>query len=419
MNIPRNYYLNKLIEAKGDNLVKVLTGIRRCGKSYLLDPLFKDYLLSTGVKENHIIKLELDKRENEKYRDPDALNEYVKSKIKDDEKYYILLDEIQLVKDFESVLIGFLYNKNLDIYVTGSNSKFLSTDIITEFRGRGEKIEVYPLSFSEFKTAHEGDNGKALADYYMYGGLPLVSTMMQTDERKTNYLKEQLNNVYINDVIERNNLTNGKETMYTLLEILSSSIGSLVNAKKISDTFKSKMGVSIAAETINQYMKYLEEAFVIKMAKRYDVKGRKYINTPMKVYFTDIGIRNAVINFRQIENPHIMENVIYNELIARNYNVDVGMVESRETVNGEREYKQLEVDFVASKGYDKYYIQSAYSLPDEEKRNQELKPLLKIEDSFKKIIVTGDYTNKWKDDNGIITMNIFDFLNDMDSLEKA
>ena len=207
--------------------------------------------------------------------------------------------------------------------------------------------------------------------------------------------------------------------MYTLLEILSSSIGSLVNAKKISDTFKSKMGVSIAAETINQYMKYLEEAFVIKMAKRYDVKGRKYINTPMKVYFTDIGIRNAVINFRQIENPHIMENVIYNELIARNYNVDVGMVESRETVNGEREYKQLEVDFVASKGYDKYYIQSAYSLPDEEKRNQELKPLLKIEDSFKKIIVTGDYTNKWKDDNGIITMNIFDFLNDMDSLEKA
>lgn len=419
MNIPRNYYLNKLIEAKGDNLVKVITGIRRCGKSYLLDPIFKDYLISTGVDEKHIIKLELDKRENEKYRDPDVLNEYVNSQIKDDNVYYILLDEIQLVKDFESVLIGFLYNKNMDIYVTGSNSRFLSTDIVTEFRGRGEEIKVYPLSFSEFKIANTGENTKLLADYYMYGGLPLVSTMMNTSERKVNYLKEQLNNVYINDVIERNKIVNNKEIIYTLLEIISSSIGSLVNAKKISDTFKSNAGINIAPETITQYLKYLEEAFIIKTVKRYDVKGRKYINTPLKIYFTDVGIRNAVINFRQIENTHIMENIIFNELIARNYNVDVGMVYCREQQDGVQNYKQLEVDFIASKGYDKIYIQSAYSLPDDEKRNQEIKPFLKIQDSFKKIVITGDYTNMWKDDNGIITMNIFDFLGDIDSLKKA
>lgn len=419
MNIPRNYYLNKLIDAKGDNLIKVITGIRRCGKSYLLDPIFKDYLISTGVEEDHIIKLELDKRENEKYRDPDVLNNYINSKVKDNNIYYILLDEIQLVKDFESVLIGFLYNKNFDVYVTGSNSKFLSTDIITEFRGRGEEIKVYPLSFSEFKVANTGENAKILSEYYMYGGLPLVSTMMNSDERKVNYLKEQLNNVYINDVIERNNIVNDKEIIYTLLEIISSSIGSLINAKKISDTFKSNLGINIAPETIAQYLKYLEEAFVIRIVKRYDVKGRKYINTPVKIYFTDIGIRNAVVNFRQIENPHIMENVIFNEIVARNYNVDVGMISIREQINGVQDYKQLEVDFIASKGYDKIYIQSAYSMPDEEKRNQEIKPLLKIQDSFKKIIITGDYTKTWKDDNGIITMNIFDFLDDIDSLNKV
>lgn len=253
----------------------------------------------------------------------------------------------------------------------------------------------------------------------MYGGLPLVSTMMNSDERKVNYLKEQLNNVYINDVIERNNIVNDKEIIYTLLEIISSSIGSLINAKKISDTFKSNLGINIAPETIAQYLKYLEEAFVIRIVKRYDVKGRKYINTPVKIYFTDIGIRNAVVNFRQIENPHIMGNVIFNELVARNYNVDVGMISIREQINGVQDYKQLEVDFIASKGYDKIYIQSAYSMPDEEKRKQEIKPLLKIQDSFKKIIITGDYTKTWKDDNGIITMNIFDFLNDIDSLNKV
>ena len=411
MEIRRDYYLNKLIEAKNDKLIKVITGIRRCGKSHLLNKIFYEYLLNNNIPENHIIKIALDDTDNEELLNPQHLSSYIKNKIVDKEVYYCLLDEIQLVENFEGVLNGLLRIENIDIYVTGSNSKFLSTDIITEFRGRGEEIRIYPLSFSEFMSVYEGDKLEGWNEYCTYGGLPLV-VEMKTDERKMNYLKEQMQNVYMNDVIERNNIRNDFE-LIELVQIISSSIGSLSNPKKMSDTFKSKEGINIDSKTINSYLKYLEEAFIIEKANRYDVKGRKYINTPYKFYFSDIGIRNSFINFRQQEETHIMENIIYLELRRRGFNVDVGLVEYR-TANI---YKQLEIDFIANKGNNKFYIQSALDMPSNEKIEQEERPLLKVNDSFKKFIITKDYIKRTRDDNGIIKMSIFDFLLDINSLD--
>lgn len=323
---------------------------------------------------------------------------------------------MQLAPNFEGVLNGLLRIQNVDIYVTGSNSKFLSTDIITEFRGRGEEIRVYPLSFAEFMSVYDGDKMEGWMEYITYGGLPLV-TLMKDDERKDAYLKEQQQNVYINDVIERNNISNESSIITQMVKIISSSIGSLTNPKKISDTFKSELDIDIAPATISSYLKYLEEAFLIENAERYDIKGRKYISTPSKYYFSDLGLRNSFINFRQQEETHIMENAIYLELKRRGYQVDVGVVEQRTKENDKLAYKQLEIDFIANKGSNKIYIQSAFAMPDEEKRQQEERPLLKINDSFKKFIIVKDFIKRWRDEEGIITMSIFDFLLDMESLK--
>ena len=415
MQIKRDYYLNKLIDAKNDGLIKVITGIRRCGKSYLLNTLFYEYLLENDVPDDHIIKVALDDSDNEELLIPKNLSKYIKDKIIDKEIYYVILDEIQLVEKFEGVLNGLLRISNIDIYVTGSNSKFLSSDIITEFRGRGEEIKVYPLSYYEFMSVYDGDKLDGWVEYITYGGLPLIVSM-GTDERKTAYLKEQQKNVYINDVIERNDIKNDAELVY-LVEIISSSIGSLSNPKKLSDTFKSTAGLNIDPKTISSYLKYLEEAFIIEKTERYDVKGKKYMSTPYKFYFSDLGIRNSFINFRQYEETHIMENIIYLELRRRGYNVDVGVIESKERKENEFTYKQLEVDFIANKGNNKIYIQSAFSIPDEEKRKQEERPLLKINDSFKKIIIVKDYIKRSRNENGIITMSVFDFLLDPNSLD--
>lgn len=415
MQIKRDYYLNKLIDAKNDGLIKVITGIRRCGKSYLLNTLFYEYLLENDVPDDHIIKVALDDSDNEELLISKNLSKYIKDKIIDKEIYYVILDEIQLVEKFEGVLNGLLRISNIDIYVTGSNSKFLSSDIITEFRGRGEEIKVYPLSYYEFMSVYHGDKLDGWVEYITYGGLPLIVSM-GTDERKTAYLKEQQKNVYINDVIERNDIKNDAELVY-LVEIISSSIGSLSNPKKLSDTFKSTAGLNIDPKTISSYLKYLEEAFIIEKTERYDVKGKKYMSTPYKFYFSDLGIRNSFINFRQNEETHIMENIIYLELRRRGYNVDVGVIESKERKENEFTYKQLEVDFIANKGNNKIYIQSAFSIPDEEKRKQEERPLLKINDSFKKIIIVKDYIKRSRNENGIITMSVFDFLLDPNSLD--
>lgn len=415
MEIKRDYYLNRLIDAKNDGLIKVVTGIRRCGKSYLLNTLFYNHLLQEGIEEDHIIKIALDDSDNEDLLVPKNLSKFVKEKIIDKDIYYVILDEIQLVENFEGVLNGLLRIPNIDIYVTGSNSKFLSTDIITEFRGRGEDIKVYPLSYYEFMSVYKGDKLEGWVEYITYGGLPLVLSM-NTDERKTAYLKEQQKNVYINDVIERNDIKNDAE-LVILVEIISSSIGSLSNPKKLSDTFKSSAGINIDPKTISSYLKYLEEAFLIEKIERYDVKGKKYMSTPYKFYFSDLGLRNSFINFRQYEETHIMENVIYLELKRRGYNVDVGVVELKERKDNEFTYKQLEIDFIANKGNNKIYIQSAFSMPDEEKINQEERPLLKVNDSFKKIIIVKDYIKRTRNENGIITMSIFDFLLDSDSLD--
>ena len=414
MQIKRDYYLNKLIESQNDGLIKVVTGIRRCGKSYLLNTLFYDYLLQDGIKESHIIRIALDDSDNEELLNSKNLSKYIKEKIIDNDIYYIILDEIQLVENFEGVLNGLLRISNIDIYVTGSNSKFLSTDIITEFRGRGEEIRVYPLSYYEFMSVYNGDKMDGWLEYITYGGLPLVVSM-KTDERKMSYLKEQQRNVYINDVIERNNIKNDVE-LVSLVEIISSSIGSLSNPKKLSDTFKTTAGMNIDSKTVGAYLKYLEEAFLIEKAERYDVKGKKYMSTPYKFYFSDLGLRNSFINFRQTEETHIMENVIYLELKRRGYNVDVGVVELKEKKENELIYKQLEIDFIANKGNNKIYIQSAFSMPSDEKLNQEERPLLKINDSFKKIIIVKDYIKRTRNESGIITMSIFDFLLDPDSL---
>lgn len=419
MEIERNYYLNKLIAKKENKLIKIITGIRRCGKSYLLEYIFKNYLINSGVKEDHIIKLALDSIENAEYLEGIKLYEHIMEKVKDNDTYYVILDEIQNVKNFESVLNSFLRKPNIDVYVTGSNSKFLSSDIITEFRGRGDEVKVYPLSFAEFMSVYkDGNETKALDEYISFGGLPLVASL-KTVEEKMEYLNFQKNNVYINDVIERNNIRNDEE-LKTLIEIISSNIGSLTNPTKLYNTFVSKGNKNITDKTIALYLKNLEEAFLIEKSKRFDIKGKKYIETPSKYYFTDMGIRNSLINYRQIEKTHIMENIIYTELRRRGFNVDVGVVEKRDTVkNGKREYMQLEVDFIVNKGNERYYIQSAYSIEDNSKRVQETKSLLNVEDSFKKIVIVYDHFIKWKDEDGIIYISIYDFLLNEMSLEEA
>lgn len=413
MEIKRDLYLKRLIDGLDNGLVKVVTGIRRCGKSYLLDPIFKNYLLEQGVKDDHIIKLDLDERDNYIYHNPDELNKYVKDKIVDKDKYYVILDEVQKVEDFESVLIGFLHMKNVEVYVTGSNSKFLSSDIITEFRGRGWEIKVYPLSFSEFYSVYNGSEEKALSEYYTYGGLPLT-VLAKSDDGKISYLKSQKDNVYIKDIIERNNVQN-KEELEMLVQIISSDVGSLTNPLNLSNSFKERDKKSTMTDkTIYNYLGYLQDAFMIEKAKRFDVRGKRFIETPQKYYFTDMGIRNSFLDFRQSEEQsHIMENVIYLELKKRGYNVDVGSVEIRE---GDRK-KQLEIDFVANKGNDKIYIQSALEMKTKEKVEQEQKSLLNVNDFFKKIIIVGENVTKSRYDNGIIIMSIYDFLLDNESLK--
>ncbi len=419
MEIRRDYYLDKLVRKRNNGLIKIVTGIRRCGKSYLLDPIFKNYLLEDGIPKDHIIKLELDSIENEKYCDPKELYEYIMSKIKDEEKYYILLDEIQKCKDFESVLNSFLRKDNLDIYVTGSNSKFLSSDIITEFRGRGDEIRVYPLTFSEiysFKNNEkENSNNKVdiWKEYITYGGLPLV-LLQDSIEEKVDYLKTQKDNVYLNDVIERHEVQN-EEELGKLVEIISSSIGSLTNPLKLANTFKSYDSKStITNKTIYNYLSYLENSFIIEKAQRYNIKGKKYIETPQKYYFTDMGIRNSFLNFRQIEENHIMENIIYLELKKRGYTVDVGVVELRTNTST----KQLEIDFIASRGSEKYYIQSSLNLDTTEKKEQEIRPLANTDDFFKKIIIVKDDIVKYTNEKGIVIMGIYDFLLEEDSLKN-
>jgi hypothetical protein len=410
--IERNIYLNKLINARENGLIKIITGIRRCGKSYLLDPLFKNYLIKNGVKEDHIIKLELDREENIKYHDSHELNLYIKNQVKDNDMYYILLDEIQLVQNFESVLNGLLYERNLDVYVTGSNSKFLSTDIITEFRGRGDEIRVFPLTFSEFVSAFEGDKYEAWNEYVLYGGMPLILSK-KTDEEKSKYLKGLFEQTYVKDIIERNSIQR-IDIVDSIINMLASSVGSLTNPKKIYDTFVSNGEKELSSNTVNSYIKYIEDSFIVNKSDRYDVKGKKYIQTPQKYYFSDIGLRNARLNFRQQEENHIMENIIYNELIIRGYNVDVGVVEIRDK-NQNR--KQLEIDFVCNLGNKRYYVQSALNLDTREKTLQEERPLMSINDNFKKIIVVKDTIKHWYTEEGIMIIGIQEFLLNKDSLD--
>lgn len=412
MEIKRDYYLQKLIDRKENHLIKIITGIRRCGKSYLLNHIFKNYLLETGVNADHIIMVSLDDDDSESLLDVHNLNTYIKSQIKDDDLHYVLLDEIQLVEGFESLLNGLLRKENLDVYVTGSNSKFLSSDIITEFRGRGDEIRVYPLSFTEFYSAYEGSKEDAWQEYYTYGGLPLVLSY-KNEIDKMAYLDNQRKNVYLNDVIERNNIQN-EQDLYTIVEILSSSVGSLTNPLKLANTFKSNNSkTSITDKTIYNYLNYLEDAFLIESTKRYDVKGKKYIETPKKYYFTDIGIRNSFLNFRQQEENHLMENIIYIELKRRGFSVDVGVVEVRDK-SGQ---KKLEIDFVANRGNNRYYIQSALTIDSKEKREQEERSLINTNDFFRKIIIVKDNIKRWRDEKGIVIMGIVDFLLDFDSLD--
>ena len=413
--INRDIYLNKLINRRENGLIKIVTGIRRCGKSYLLDPLFTDYLKSTGTKEDHIIKLELDREENIEYHDPKMLNEYIRSKIKDSDMHYVILDEIQLVNRFEYVLNGLLYEKNIDVYVTGSNSKFLSSDIITEFRGRGDLVKVYPFSFSEFVSAYDGDKYEAWNDYVIYGGLPLIITK-KTDEEKSQYLKELFEETYLRDIIERNGVQR-IDILDALINMLASSVGSLTNPKKLYDTFISNGEKELSINTINSYLNAFEDSFIINKSDRYDIKGKKYIQTPQKYYFSDVGLRNARLNFRQQEYDHLMENVIYNELLIRGYHVDVGMVEF--IYNDEKKHrvqKQLEVDFVCNQGSKRIYIQSALALPTQEKEEQEQLSLKVINDSFKKVIIVKDGPTHYNE-SGILILNLFDFLLKENSLE--
>ena len=416
MVIKRDRYLKQLIESRHNGLIKVVTGIRRCGKSYLLNVLFYHYLLDNGIADDHIIRVDLENRLNKELRNPDVMLRYVHDRIKDNELYYIIVDEVQLMDEFVDVLNSFLHIENADTYVTGSNSHFLSSDIPTEFRGRGETIHVNPLSFSEFYSAKGGDKQEAWREYYTYGGLPLIQSF-DTEHKKINYLKSLFETVYLADIIERHKIKNENE-MRELILIMASSIGSPTNPTKLSNTFKSVKNASVNSQTISNYLTYLTESFLLNKAIRYDIKGKKYINTLTKYYYSDIGLRNAILDMRQQEETHIMENIIFNELITRGYSVDVGMIEIRKPdKEGKWLRSQLEVDFIASLGSKKYYVQSALSIPDREKEIQESRPLTNINDSFKKIIVVKDHIMPRRNEEGILTIGLFDFLLKEDSLD--
>lgn len=409
MEFNRQTYLQKLISGKGNHLVKVITGIRRCGKSYLLFTLFTRYLAENGIPQDHIIKIALDDIENKPLRNATALYRYIKSLITDKEQYYILLDEIQYVGGFEEVLNSLLHIDNADTYVTGSNSKFLSSDIITEFRGRGDEIRIHPLSFKEYYEGLGGDKHARLDEYMRFGGLPIVA-LMKDDEKKISYLKNVFDKIYLSDLKQRHKIKNETE-FDELLDVLASGIGTLTNAQKLSNTFRTVNHTPINPNTIKRYLDYYTDSFLVSRARRYDVKGRKYISTPAKYYFADIGLRNARLDFRQTEPTHIMENIIYNELICRGYNVDVGVVEIYATNSaGNSVSKQLEVDFVANKGYNRYYIQSAYAFFDENKKQQELASLINIPDAFERIIVVGGGGLPYRDDHGYKIIGLMDFL---------
>ena len=416
MDIKRDKYLNDLINRMHNGMIKVVTGIRRCGKSYLLFNIFKNYLLEHGVTASHIITIELDQRKNKKYRDPDTILDYIESLIEDDEQYYIMLDEVQMLQEFEEVLNSLLHIRNADIYVTGSNSKFLSKDVITEFRGRGDEIHIYPLTFKEFMEAYDGDMYRGWAEYVVYGGLPLTVTM-KTEEQKISYLTNLFKETYLKDIIERHHIEKTQE-LEDLVNILASAIGSLTNPPKIEATFKSAIQSTISLNTIRQYIEHLEDAFIINKANRYNVKGRKYIGTPLKYYFEDVGLRNARLNFRQQEPTHIMENIVYNELLIRGYNVDVGIVEAyAKNDEGKTTRKQFEVDFVVNQGSQRYYIQVAYDMTSEEKQTQELNSLRNIPDSFKKIVIVNGTKKPWRNEEGFVIMGMKYFLLNADSLE--
>lgn len=416
MEIQRTQYIDLLLNRMHNKMIKVITGMRRSGKSYLLFNLFKKTLIAQGVAQSHIISIELDRYENRAFRDPDVVLEYIHSCIKEEGMYYLLMDEVQMLSDFEEVLNSLMHNDSLDIYVIGSNSKFLSKDVMTQFRGRGDEIHVFPLTFKEFMQVYEGDVYHGWSEYVVYGGLPLVATM-RTDEQKIHYLTNLFTETYLKDIIERYHIDKIQE-MDDLLNVLASSVGSLTNPPKIEATFKSTIHSNISMNTIRQYLAYLEDAFLIHKAYRYNVKGRKYIGTPLKYYFEDVGLRNARLGFRQVEETHLMENIIYNELRSRGYSVDVGVVEKRERdERGKEIKKQLEIDFIANLGSNRYYIQSAFSMPTEQKRIQEKASLVNVKDSFKKIILVKDVMKVSHDEDGIVTMSVYDFLLNENSLD--
>lgn len=415
MEIKRNIHLNRIIARKGNGMIKVITGMRRCGKSYLLFTLFHNYLLEQGVDEQHIIKVDMEDRRNAALRNPDALLNYIDSRMTDSQQYYILLDEVQLVAEFEDVLNSYLKITNADVYVTGSNAKFLSKDVITEFRGRGDEIRITPLSFQEFMSAKEGNREDLLNEYLTYGGLPQVVTMDEI-ERKVEYLKNLFTHTYIRDIKERYEIKKDDD-LEELINLVASNIGSLTNPTKLENCFKSVKQSSLSKDTIKNYIDLMQDAFIIEKSIRFDIKGKKYIDTPSKYYFTDLGLRNARLNFRQTEFTHLLENAIYNELRLRGYSVDVGQIPIftiRE--DGKRQRSTLEVDFVCNLGYKRCYIQSAYALPTEDKMKQEFNSLLRIKDSFKKIVIVGTPTPTYQNEEGILTMNIYDFLMNPESL---
>ena len=415
MEIKRDIYLDRLIRREKNGLIKIVTGVRRCGKSYLLFNLFHNYLLDKGVKEDHIIEIALDDRSNKELRDPDNMLDYVKERILDRDTYYIILDEVQLLAEFEDVLNSFMHIRNADVYVTGSNSKFLSSDLVTEFRGRGDEIRIYPLSFREYCSVYQGSADEAWDDYFTYGGLPLILSR-ETAEEKAEYLMSLFQKVYLSDIIDRHKVRH-QEELDELVDILASAVGSLTNPLKLANTFKSVKKKTISDKTLKKYMDYLMDAFLVSKAVRYDIKGRKYIGSPAKFYFEDVGLRNARLNFRQMEENHIMENIIYNELRIRGYHVDVGLVEQfGKNSENKTTKKQLEVDFVVTRGSEKYYIQSAFAMNTEGKQEQEERPLNAIGDSFKKIIVVRDNIKVRRNDMGIVTIGIRNFLLDENSL---
>ena len=415
MEIRRDRYLNLLISKKHNGLIKVITGMRRCGKSYLLFNLFKEHLLSEGTEENHIIEIAFDAYENRQFRDPDMLYPYLKEQIKDDGMYYVLLDEVQLLGEFEAILNSQKKKKNVDVYVTGSNARFLSKDVITEFRGRGDEVHMYPLSFAEFMSVYPGTKQDGWNEYMLYGGLPLVLNFT-TPDQKTAFLKSLFEETYISDIIGRHNIRNRAE-LEELLNILSSAIGSLTNPEKLASTFRSVKNKKISSSTIRKYIDYLCDSFLIDRAVRYDVKGKKYIDTPVKYYFTDMGLRNARLNFRQLEETHSMENIIFNELKIRGFNVDVGVIIQYDTnEKGNSIRKQLEIDFVCNQGSKRYYIQSAYAIPDQAKMEQEQRSLMLTGDFFKRIIITRDTPAPHYNENGVLLMSVYDFLLNENSL---